>query len=276
MTASQTLALTLTLTLAIAALSATLIGCSSGPEEDPFAADAGPQEVLPELAAQRPLTDQDIRDADPNDLPPGLTVIRFEDVLGLGDLEWAWAIASDHGNIDEIRQVLDKGIDVDTLHGGNYSKTTRPNTGLYTTALIEAVRFERTEIIELLLEQGADPKIHERDYEDGVESGRGGDTALHKAVGKGNRDLVEKLLDLGVPVDAPGFDGWTPLSRAVAMDNPGLTKLLLERGGDPSAKIVGDIPLSQLFEDGENSAANLIHRAVRGEPLELPAEAGHQ
>ena len=262
-----------TLALILVPLLAALAGCSSAPETDPFAVESEPQDILPEIAAQRPLTDEDIRSADPDDLPAGITVIRFDEILELGDLDWAWAIASDHGNIDELRQVLDRGIDVNTLHGGDYSNPVRPNSGLYTTALIEAVRFDRTDIIELLLEHGADPSIHERHYENGKDSGRGGDNALHKAVNEGSRTLVEKLLKLGVPVDAPGFDGWTALSKAVAMDNPELTVLLLENGADPNAKIVGDVPITQLFGDGSSSAASLIHRATRGESLDLPAEA---
>ena len=60
--------------------------------------------------------------------------------------------------------------------------------------------------------------------------GRGGDTALHKAALKGNRGLVRQLLVAGIPVDAEGFDGYTPLFYA--QSDLATFRLLLEAGAD--------------------------------------------
>ena len=115
--------------LLVCVLTIASAACTSSPESDPFEVDDAPQEVLPEIAAQRPVTDEDIRNADPSQLPPGVTIIRFDEILELGDLGWAWAIASDHGDIDELRRVLQKGIDVNTLIGGDYRDPGSPQDG---------------------------------------------------------------------------------------------------------------------------------------------------
>lgn len=154
--------------------------------------------------------------AGPQSLPPadpeGFTYYRWDDVYAAGRPEWAWAIASDHGDLEKIETLLADGFDPDTLIGGDYTDPSASRYGLYRTALIEAAWFGYDDVAERLLEAGADPGIHELTYDDdGREMGRGGDTALHKAASKGNARLVRKLLDAGVPVDVEGFDGYTPL-----------------------------------------------------------------
>ena len=50
--------------------------------------------------------------------PYGVTSYRWEDVYAAGRLEWAWAIASDHGDLEKIGTLLAQGFDPDTLIGG--------------------------------------------------------------------------------------------------------------------------------------------------------------
>jgi ankyrin repeat protein/GNAT superfamily N-acetyltransferase len=56
---------------------------------------------------------------------------------------------------------------------------------------------------------------------------------LARAAGRGQRDAVEVLLDLGVPVDARGPGGETPLTAARECGHDAIAALLLERGADP-------------------------------------------
>jgi ankyrin repeat protein/GNAT superfamily N-acetyltransferase len=56
---------------------------------------------------------------------------------------------------------------------------------------------------------------------------------LARAAGRGQREAVEVLLDLGVPVDARGPMGETPLIAARECGHPTIAALLLKRGADP-------------------------------------------
>jgi ankyrin repeat protein/GNAT superfamily N-acetyltransferase len=56
---------------------------------------------------------------------------------------------------------------------------------------------------------------------------------LARAAGRGQREAVEALLDLGVPVDARGPMGETPLIAARECGHNEIAALLLDRGADP-------------------------------------------
>jgi ankyrin repeat protein/GNAT superfamily N-acetyltransferase len=56
---------------------------------------------------------------------------------------------------------------------------------------------------------------------------------LARAAGRGQREAVEILLDLGVAVDARGAMGETPLAAARECGHAAIAALLLERGADP-------------------------------------------
>ncbi len=74
----------------------------------------------------------------------------------------------------------------------------------------------------------ADPSlIHFRDAEES--------TALHYAVWKGHRELVELLLESGADVNAQNANdhwGTTPLHAAAHSNNSALVKFLAEKGAD--------------------------------------------
>jgi GNAT superfamily N-acetyltransferase len=56
---------------------------------------------------------------------------------------------------------------------------------------------------------------------------------LARAAGRGQQAAVEALLDLGVPVDARGPMGETPLQAARECGHDAIAALLLQRGADP-------------------------------------------
>jgi ankyrin repeat protein/GNAT superfamily N-acetyltransferase len=63
---------------------------------------------------------------------------------------------------------------------------------------------------------------------------------LARAAARGRREAVEALLDLGVPVDARGPMGETPLLAARECGHDTIAALLLERGADPRKQAPGD------------------------------------
>ncbi|MHC5035167.1 MAG: ankyrin repeat domain-containing protein [Planctomycetota bacterium] len=77
----------------------------------------------------------------------------------------------------------------------------------------------------------------------------GGVTALHVAAEHGRMEVVEFLLARGADVNARTDGGWTPLHGASAAGNARIVQLLLERGADLCAA-----------DDGGETA---LHAAVR-------------
>ena len=71
--------------------------------------------------------------------------------------------------------------------------------------LMEVVLEKRADLVKLLLEHGADPKLQDRD----------GATALHFAAQAQLSEIVQLLLDKGAPVDAKDHLGNTPLFKAL-------------------------------------------------------------
>ncbi len=71
-------------------------------------------------------------------------------------------------------------------------------------------------------------RVRERDLE--------GALPLHKAVQMDQRAIVEKLLEAGADVNAPGRYGYTPLLEAGFWGRPELICLLLDRKADPGIK----------------------------------------
>lgn len=69
-------------------------------------------------------------------------------------------------------------------------------------------------------------------------------------------DVVKLLLDAHCDLDLEYFDGWTPLHSAAFYDKLDVLGLLLERGGDASAKDKSGKTARNLLEDilsGEKS-----------------------
>jgi len=108
--------------------------------------------------------------------------------------------------------------------------------------LAVAVYFGCSEMVEILLEKGADPINTFL---------MGGDMKqeepmLHIAASKGYADIVEHLIKHGAPVDdARGIYGRTPLHVAAAEGQVQIAELLLSKGADIEARTISarDTPL---------------------------------
>jgi ankyrin repeat protein len=94
------------------------------------------------------------------------------------------------------------------------------------TPLILAAYYNKGEIVDLLLEQGA-----KTDEEDGS-----GNTALMGVCFKGYEAVAKKLIAAGANVNARNAMGATCLIFAITFNKEGIAKLLLEAGADPAAR----------------------------------------
>ena len=94
------------------------------------------------------------------------------------------------------------------------------------TPLTSAARYDRVEVVRLLLEGGANVES--------VNANRS--TALHQAAINGRLDVCRLLLDWGAKVDP--LDEWkqNPLQSASSRGHLSVVKLLVERGADVSLR----------------------------------------
>jgi ankyrin repeat protein len=81
------------------------------------------------------------------------------------------------------------------------------------------------DIVQRLLEHGANPNIHEDNQT----------TALHHALSHGSLKAAQLLLSYGAMVDEKDKKGKTPFQVAASKGHDKLMKLLLEHGAVPSS-----------------------------------------
>lgn len=103
--------------------------------------------------------------------------------------------ATQRGNVEAVKLLIDAGCSIETVYFNRSWQQHR-------TPLVEALCRPSTEIALLLLDHGADP-MNER-----------ASSPIHIAANQAQYDVVARLLDLGVPVDQPDSQGWTPLFSA--------------------------------------------------------------
>jgi ankyrin repeat protein len=106
--------------------------------------------------------------------------------------------------------------------GANPNERDRSNG---TTVLMVAIAHGNEELVELLLQRGANPKVISA-Y---------GETALHYAAWRGNTAVVQQLLAQKVGVNPAHYLGRTPLIFAVRQGSLPIVKLLLAQGANVNA-----------------------------------------
>jgi ankyrin repeat protein len=87
----------------------------------------------------------------------------------------------------------------------------------------------------------------------------------------GDLDAVQRLLDLGLPVDAADLQGCTALLRAAGGGHLDIVRRLLERGGNPSLSArTGATPLSAAISMRHASVVDLLLQAGADPNQALP------
>jgi len=106
------------------------------------------------------------------------------------------------GHIAATKKLIQEGVDLNS-----------PGSWRETSPLSLAVIYGYPEIMELLLEAGADPNIQSQ-LDHGCSSVYGGDTPLHEAVERGSARMVKVLLSCGADPDIQNGQMLSPLEIA--------------------------------------------------------------
>ncbi|CAD7700408.1 unnamed protein product [Ostreobium quekettii] len=202
------------------------------------AAACGGARVRPSEAVRRRLLEDTALGSPASEIAPRLGLPRIQDPLS--SLDFSVALpnelqiarklrqaaedknemlldAAGDGDVDEVKQLLEDGADVNTTDAsGN-------------TPLILGTADGSIEVVRVLLDAGADINAQ------GAFEG----TALRFAVSVGVAAIVELLVVEGADTEIPDVDGATPLYAAVVLDELSMVKILLEADADANT-VAGD------------------------------------
>jgi ankyrin repeat protein len=162
--------------------------------------------------------------------------INARDTLGGTPLlDAAWS-----GNLEITNVLLSSGADVNARH-----------TGAGSTALEYAVLTDRFAIVHALLAAKARVDIQYKD----------GQSVLHAAASRGNREIIDSLISAGAAVDAVDTNGNTPLDEAVLHGRGDAVAALLAHGAD-ARRVHSDDGRGPLHEAGIKGFAALAQPLV--------------
>ena len=174
-------------------------------------------------------------------------------------------LAAESGSIESVKLHIAAGTDLNINYGGS-------------NALYEAVLEGHNEIIELLIEAGANVNL---------KHGIHGDTPLYPGAIKGRKKICELLITKGADVNAKRDNGRNPLHIAAFWGHTEVVKLLISKGANINEKDNWDeTPLDLaiaeenfLKEQVRKETANLLrkHGGKTGVELSIhkAAEAGN-
>ena len=142
------------------------------------------------------------------------------------------------GNFEVVKKLVDKGADVN-------AQNNHGNTALHS---LNVQNGEGRDILYFLIDEGASLEIKNNDNETPLDVGvdRKGNamrvalntpkriTAFHEAVKGGDINVVEKLLNERINVNAQGEGGNTALHLAASSGNLQVVKALTDNGADPA------------------------------------------
>ena len=117
--------------------------------------------------------------------------------------------------------------------------TTRDSMG--NTPLLTAITFDDSELVQFLLQNGADPNVSVDD----------GYTCLLTAIeseSDASREIVSNSISAGADIQRTGTNGWTPLHMAAARGDVAKAKLLIDAGAQVNQRTKIDAEETPLME----------------------------
>jgi len=147
------------------------------------------------------------------------------------------------GNLDMVRYLLDSGADIHGIgrRDGN--------------PLVEACRRCHEDVVDLLLERGADPNFN------GDKDRAQGDIAIVAAARSGSLFVVRKLIDHGAELSRMDMGvemGFRALQAAVHLEHTDMVKFLLASGVDLA--VCGEMLIQSASRNGFDSMVELLQR----------------
>lgn len=156
---------------------------------------------------------------------------------GIGGVKWTPLMhAAYHGHKELTISLLKNGANLDTLTNG------------METALSLALKQNKEDVAEILLDKGANPNV-----------------ALLPASWRGDLDAAAFLLEHGADINFAGGIGnsWTPLMHAAFHGHRGLVIFLLDKGANVNAHdATGLTALSLATRSGHTDIVNILQASV--------------
>jgi ankyrin repeat protein len=147
------------------------------------------------------------------------------------------------GDIEAVNLFLAEGIDINAMNERGQ------------IALLRAAEYQRTEVVTLLLEKGADVNIV---------GGRNARTALMEAAGAGNCVIIKQLVEKGADINAKDDENTTPIHFACTWGHVEAVRLLIELGAKldiQSAALGGRTPMSLAESNGHIEIVQILKDA---------------
>jgi ankyrin repeat protein len=153
-----------------------------------------------------------------------------------------WMVTADPMPL--IRQLLEAGADPNALVNNTPRARMREGSPriVFATVLMRAAFAADLELVRLLLDRGADPKIISRDGETMLSAAAGLAFihGYHRGKSPGERlQLVKQFVELGNDVNQPDDYGITPLMAAGNLGDVAIIQYLIDVGADLSAHDLG-------------------------------------
>ncbi|PVH78357.1 ankyrin [Cadophora sp. DSE1049] len=169
----------------------------------------------------------------------------FGEAAPISEFEYSVLLAhyTELGNIDMVRHLLDAGAHI---NGGERGSTHNP--------LIIAARYYHEDIVDLLLERGADPAY--RRSQSGI--GQVGVSPLWAATSGGSLSIVMKLLDRGATFASVN---WEPITIALRLEHTTMVELILGLRDWSEKELRGMARLQR--EKGMESMALVLERKLQ-------------
>ena len=163
---------------------------------------------------------------------------KFHDDI-LNDERKLHHAAGMYGNTNEVGRLLHSGlVDINCVR-----------RAWKTTPLCEAAMHGHKDVVELLLDAGAEPN----------KANIYGETPLFRATGYGHNEVIEALLTKGADPNRQNNNGITPLHWAVDCGYIDVLKLLLESGADPNKQDRAmRTPLHMAVDSGHKEMVKLL------------------